>query len=193
MRTLSTILVITTFVTIAACLFAGLFEGGWGSKVSPSKILQLAVLTVIMLLTVASCWTMLLAFSLPKGVWWVPLGLGALLLVLVGWMLVGDRWNPDGASVVVVTLVSFALLIVPLFKLLDDNPYELTRGKVIEQSYSEASFSTSCVNGICITTPIPEDWGLHLENCENYNPCRDGWLHFSSDILAAYPVGSQYP
>ena len=193
MRIFSIALDATTFVMIVVCLFAGMFEGGWGSETSPPRFLQLSVLAVILLLTVASCWTMWLAFSLPKDIWWVPLGLGAALLVLVGWMLVGDRWNPEGASVAVVGLVSFALLIMPLFKLLDDNPYDLARGKVIEQSYSEASVSTSCVKGACVVSPVPEDWGLHLQNCEDYNPCRDGWLHFSSNILAAYPVGSYYP
>lgn len=101
------------------------------------------------------------------------------------------------------TLVIPGVLIVAAFWATiwaaDDNFYDVKSGVVIEHSFTAAHTTpVTCTpittNGITTIscsggTYVPDDWAIEIRN-ENG---KSGWIHFTQDVFADYPVGARYP
>ncbi len=190
MRTLSVCLSAAVLAVSFLALKADLFEDTtFGRK---SRFWEITTLIAITAMTVASCWLMWTAFTPPKTIWWIGLAIGVGMFCFLMYMMMNDTYFTSLASVMVVLCATLALLVMPVLKLIDDNPYRINSGQVVAQDFTPEHTVMVC-SKVCTPMFVPDDWAILLRNCQEYDQCHTGWLHFDSNVFDQYPKGSSYP
>ena len=125
--------------------------------------------------------------------------ISVLLFVATGvafwWFMVRDdfmrrAWQAVGIPIVVM-LVAFG----SLFWSLNDNYYDVKSGVVIAQDFTAAHMTPpTVINNGKTTTVVPghwvdDDWAIEVRGDNGHT----GWIHFSTNVFAEYPIGSHYP
>jgi len=94
-----------------------------------------------------------------------------------------------------VPFVVLAISIAMAFWLLNDNYNHVTSGVVVNEQFTPAHetpptiISTGKVTTVVPGTWVDDDWSIEVRNDQG----KEGWIHFSSNPFAEYPIGSQYP
>lgn len=193
MREMSIYLSGAAFLVSFLGVVSGAFEDGWYSRRTWQVVVSPILLVGIVALTSLSCWYMWNAYTAPKGIWWVGLAIGLTMFCLLFWEMAVEFFEISFASFTTLFLVAIALTIMPFLKLVDDNPYRVQSGQVTAQDFTPEHSMISCVNNVCTTSIVADDWALKLRNCKDFSVCRSGWIHFSENVFKQYPVGSKYP
>lgn len=129
--------------------------------------------------------------------WWLAAAAATIALVVYGCVVVIGDDDYHFVAVIVVALSLVVAMGMTSLKALDDNSYRVTRGIVIGQNFTPAYFTPLVCTGnpvVCTgNVYVPDDWALTLRDCETYERCVEGTLHFASNVFGQYPVGSHYP
>lgn len=164
------------------------------------NVSALVVFSVIMLTSAAIQFVAVIKSYTPgqHALWWVALVVSVVFLIGYGYVALEINEEYHTSVIIVVMLALLASVTVTLIKALDDNSYRLTQGHVIDQGYVPAHITPLVCSGKPIVCTgghyVADDWSLTLRDCETYDKCVDGTLHFSNQyVLESYPIGSYYP
>ena len=129
----------------------------------------------------------------------VAIAISVVLFIATGiaiwWFMIKDDYNRPAWRALGIPVAMMVVAVGSLFWSLNDNYYDVKSGVVVAQDFTPAHMTPPTIIYTGKTTTVvpghwvDDDWAIEIRGDNGHT----GWIHFSTNVFAEYPIGSHYP